>query len=100
MHDIDMFTWLFGPMARLYCTTRNLNGAAGIEDVGLIQFEFARGFHGQLTSIWHNVSQRASNRRMEILCEKVMIAIDDDVGESIFLHRGGWACRSGWRKPK
>jgi UDP-N-acetyl-2-amino-2-deoxyglucuronate dehydrogenase len=88
VHDIDMFTWLFGPLARLYCTTRHLNGAAGIEDVGLVQFEFARGFHGQLTSIWHNVSQRASNRRMEILCENVMLAIDDDAGESIFFQRG------------
>jgi predicted dehydrogenase len=87
VHDIDMFTWLFGPIARLYCMTRNLNGVAGIEDVGLIQFEFARGFHGQLNSIWHNVSQRASNRRMEILCENVMVAVDDDVGESIYVHR-------------
>ncbi len=49
VHDIDMFTWLFGPIARLYCTTRNLNGAAGIEDVGLIQIEFARSFHDQHT---------------------------------------------------
>ncbi len=87
VHDIDMFTWLFGPIARLYCTTRNLNGAAKIEDVGLIQLEFARGFHGQLTSIWHNLSQRPSNRRMEILCENLMIAVDDDVGESIHLER-------------
>ena len=87
VHDIDMFTWLFGPIARLNCMTRTVNGASGIEDVGLLQFEFAGGFHGQLTSIWHAVSQRASNRRMEILCENVMLALDDDVGESIFVHR-------------
>ncbi len=87
VHDIDMFTWLFGPIARLNCMTRIVNGASGIEDVGLLQFEFAGGFHGQLTSIWHAVSQRASNRRMEILCENVMLAIDDDVGESIYVHR-------------
>jgi predicted dehydrogenase len=87
VHDIDMFTWLFGPIARLHCTTRNLNGAPGIEDIGLIQFEFARGFQGQLTSIWHNLSHRPSNRRMEILGENLMIAIDDDVGEAIRLER-------------
>jgi myo-inositol 2-dehydrogenase / D-chiro-inositol 1-dehydrogenase len=88
VHDIDMFTWIFGPIARLYCTARFLNGAPGIEDIGLMQLEFAAGFHGQLTSIWHGVSQRASNRRMEVLCENLMLAIDDDVGESIYLHRG------------
>lgn len=88
VHDLDMFTWIFGPVARLYCNARFLNGAPGIEDVGLMQLEFAAGFHGQLTSVWHGVSQRASNRRMEVLCENVMLAIDDDVGESIFVHRG------------
>ena len=88
VHDLDMFTWIFGPIARLYCTARFLNGAPGIEDIGLMQMEFAAGFHGQLTSIWHGVSQRASNRRMEVLCENLMLAIDDDVGESIYLHRG------------
>ncbi len=51
VHDVDLFTWMFGPIAKLYCTTRNVNGAPGVEDVGFTQFEFAAGFHGQLTSI-------------------------------------------------
>jgi predicted dehydrogenase len=88
VHDIDLFTWMFGPIARLYCTTSNVNGAAGVEDVGFTQFEFAAGFHGQLASIWHRVAQRASNRRLEIFCENLVLATDDDVGESIYLQRG------------
>jgi predicted dehydrogenase len=88
VHDVDLFTWMFGPIAKLYCTTRNVNGAPGVEDVGFTQFEFAAGFHGQLTSIWHRVAQRASNRRLEIFCENLVLATDDDVGESIYLQRG------------
>ena len=88
VHDVDLFTWMFGPIARVYCTTRNVNGAPGVEDVALTQFEFAAGFHGHLTSIWHRVSQRPSNRRLEIFCENLMLATDDDAGESIFLQRG------------
>ena len=88
VHDIDLFTWMFGPIAKLYCTTRNVNGAPGVEDVGFTQFKFAAGFHGQLASIWHRVSQRPSNRRLEIFCENLVIATDDDVGESIYQQRG------------
>lgn len=91
VHDVDLFTWMFGPIARLYCTTRNMNGAPGVEDVALTQFEFAGGFHGQLASIWHRVAQRPSNRRLEIFCENLMLATDDDAGESIWLQRGDGA---------
>jgi predicted dehydrogenase len=88
VHAIDLFTWMFGPIRKLYCTTRNVNGAPGVEDVGFTQFEFAAGFHGQLASIWHRVAQRPSNRRLEIFCENLMIVTDDDLGETIYLQRG------------
>jgi len=88
VHDIDLFTWMFGPISKLYCTTRNVNGEPGIEDVGFTQFEFTAGFHGQLASIWHRVAQRPSNRRLEIFCENLVMATDDDIGESIYLQRG------------
>lgn len=91
VHDVDLFTWMFGPIAKIYCTTRNVNGAPGVEDVGFTQFEFAAGFHGQLASIWHRVAQRPSNRRLEIFCENLVIATDDDIGKSIYLQRGDGA---------
>jgi predicted dehydrogenase len=88
VHDIDLFTWMFGPIKKIYCNTRNLNGAATVEDVGFTQVEFAAGFHGQLTSIWHHMLQRISNRRMEIFCEHLLLACDDDAGEIICIQRG------------
>src|SRR4029077_5288243 len=58
VHDFDIMTWMFGPIRRLYCSIRNLNGAPGVEDAGFTQVEFAAGFHGQLTSVWHRVLRR------------------------------------------
>ena len=37
------------------------------------------------------MSQRASNRRLEIFCENVVITTDDDVGECIDIQRGDGA---------
>jgi predicted dehydrogenase len=91
VHDVDLFTWMFGPIAKLNCVTRNVNGAPGVEDIAFTQFEFAAGFHAQLASIWHRVSKRASNRRLEIFCENVVLTTDDDVGECIDIQRGDGA---------
>ena len=88
VHDFDLFTWMFGAIRRLYCRTRVVNGAPGIEDVALTQVEFAGGFGGQLTSIWHHVSQRPSNRRLEVFTENLYLACDHDVNGPIIVQRG------------
>ncbi|HYA35003.1 MAG TPA: Gfo/Idh/MocA family oxidoreductase [Candidatus Binataceae bacterium] len=88
VHDFDLLTWMFGPVRRVSCATRNLNGALGIEDFGSLQFEFVRGFHGQLISIWHRMIQRPSNRRLEVFCENLFIACDHEAVGPISVQRG------------
>jgi UDP-N-acetyl-2-amino-2-deoxyglucuronate dehydrogenase len=88
VHDFDLLTWMFGPMRRIYCRLRNLNGASGIEDFGATQMEFAAGFHGQLTSVWHRMIGRPSNRRLEIFAESLFLACDHDSSGSIVVQRG------------
>ena len=75
VHDFDLLTWMFGPVTSLYCRTRNLNGADGVEDFGATSMEFAGGWHGQLTSIWHRMIARASNRRLEVFAENLFVAL-------------------------
>ena len=90
VHDFDLMTWMFGAVASLFCRTRNLNGADGVEDFGATEFEFAGGFHGQLTSIWHRMIARASNRRLEIFAEDLFAASDfDTLGPMIFQRGSG-----------
>ncbi len=88
VHDFDLMTWMFGPVRRVYCRTRNLNGARGVEDFGATELEFAAGFHGQLTSIWHRMIGRPSNRRFEVFAENLFVASDHDSTGSILVQRG------------
>ncbi len=80
--------WMFGPVTSLYCRTRVVNGAAGVEDFGATSMDFAGGFHGQLTSIWHKLIARASNRRLEVFSENLFAASDADTLGPIVFQRG------------
>ena len=91
VHDFDLLTWMFGPIANLNCRISNLNGAAGVEDFGSTQMEFARGFHGQLTSVWHRMMGRSSNRRLEVFAENLYVASDFDTLGPIVFQRGSSA---------
>jgi predicted dehydrogenase len=88
VHDFDLLSWMFGPVTSLYCRTRNVNGADGVEDFGATSLEFAGGFHGQLTSIWHRMIGRPSNRRLEVFAENLFAACDADMLGPITVQRG------------
>ncbi len=91
VHDIDLFTWMFGSVRRLYCQTRNLSGAAGVEDFATAEFEFENGMRAHLVSIWHKMSGRPSNRRFEIFAENLFVASDFDMDGTIILQHGASA---------
>ncbi|MGA6972082.1 MAG: Gfo/Idh/MocA family oxidoreductase [Candidatus Binatus sp.] len=91
VHDFDLLTWMFGPVTSLYCRTRTVNGAEGVEDFGSTAMEFAGGFHGQLTSIWHKMIARSSNRRLEVFAENLFAASDADTLGEIVFQRGSSA---------
>ena len=91
VHDFDLLTWMFGPVTSLCCRTRNLNGVDGVEDFGATAMEFAGGFHGQLTSVWHRMIGRPSNRRLEVFAENLFAASDADERGPILFQRGSGA---------
>ncbi len=78
IHDLDILTWLFGPVEALSATTRNHHGHEGIEDVAAVRMDFASGATGTLTSIWHDIGERESQRGIEIFCERLHIRIESD----------------------
>ena len=87
VHDFDLMTWMFGPVNRLFCTQRNFSGAPGVEDFAATQLEFAAGFCGQMTSVWHRMIGRPSNRRLEVFAENAFIATDHDTLGPIVVQR-------------
>jgi len=91
VHDFDLMAWMFGRVKRIYCRTRSLNGAPGVEDFAATEMEFAAGFHGQLTSVWHRMIGRPSNRRLEVFAENLFVACDHDSSGPTVVQRGNAA---------
>jgi predicted dehydrogenase len=78
IHDIDILQWLLGPVATVSATTRTVHGHDGIDDVAVARLDFAGGPAATLTSVWHDVLERPSLRRVEVLCERLFVALEGD----------------------
>lgn len=66
IHDVDLLEWMYGPIASVSATTRFLHGIEGIEDSAVALYNFESGLHATLTSVWHDVLDRLSNRQVEV----------------------------------
>lgn len=78
IHDVDLFHWLFGPVASVNCTTRITSGHPGVEDVAVARFIHAGGQTTTLISAWHQIDERPSTRRLEVFFEGGWFATDHD----------------------
>ncbi len=78
IHDLDILTWLLGPVRGVRALTRNFAGHKGIEDFGSVVLEFANGCTGHLVSVWHNVLTRGSSRLLEVFFENGYFAVERD----------------------
>jgi predicted dehydrogenase len=74
IHDADVLRWLFGEIASVRGEVKCFAGYQGIEDLAAVQFEFESGAFGQLTSAWHNITKRESNRYMEAFFENGFVS--------------------------
>lgn len=66
IHDVDLLEWMYGPITSVSATTRFLHGIDGIEDSAVASYTFASGLHATLTSVWHDLLDRQSNRQVEV----------------------------------
>jgi myo-inositol 2-dehydrogenase / D-chiro-inositol 1-dehydrogenase len=79
IHDIDILLWTFGPVSRVSGVVREVHGHDRIDDVAVARLDFADGAVGTLTSVWHDVLERPSLRRVEVFCERLYVALEGDV---------------------
>jgi predicted dehydrogenase len=91
VHDLDLLTWMFGPVARLRAWEQNRAGHPGIEDYVAVDITFTSGLRAQLVSIWHDMIQRASNRRLEVFCHRAFVASEADMHGEVVVQRGDGA---------
>jgi predicted dehydrogenase len=80
IHDADILLWLLGPAAAVSAGTREVHGHTRIDDVAVARLDFRSGATATLTSVWHDVLERPSQRRVEVLCERLFVALEGDFG--------------------
>jgi predicted dehydrogenase len=78
IHDVDILRWWLGPVTALSASTRSYHGHPGIEDVAAVRLDFASGATATLTSVWHDMLERQSQRNIEIFCERLYVRVEDD----------------------
>jgi predicted dehydrogenase len=79
IHDVDLLEWFGGPMATVGCLTAEFHGIAGIEDSVTATGRYAAGGSFSLSSVWHEVHDRPSQRRIEVFCERRLVTLEGDV---------------------
>jgi predicted dehydrogenase len=78
IHDVDLLSWMFGPVVSVLARTSNHAGHAGIEDVAALTLEHVGGVTTQLMSVWHGLKTRPSTRRLEVFFEKAHAVLEDE----------------------
>src|SRR5204863_1276984 len=78
IHDLDMWEHVLGPVAEVSARIAGFHDIPGIEDVATLALRFESGAIGTLTSIWHDVLERPSLRRVELFCERAYAVLEGD----------------------
>jgi UDP-N-acetyl-2-amino-2-deoxyglucuronate dehydrogenase len=75
IHDVDMVQFLAGPVTQVSATAAFFHELPGIEDVMAATVRFEHGAVGTMTSIWHDILDRPSQRSVEVFCERRLVTI-------------------------
>jgi predicted dehydrogenase len=89
IHDLDILEWLLGPVSGVAGRSSEFHALAGIEDVVGATLQFESGAIGSLTSIWHDLLERPSLRRVEVFCENAYLWLENDVFGPVHVTRSG-----------
>jgi predicted dehydrogenase len=79
IHDVDALEWLLGPATSVSARSGTFHGHTGIEDTVVAGLEMASGAQVSLTSVWHQLLERPSLRRLEVICEHAFLTLEHDV---------------------
>jgi predicted dehydrogenase len=78
IHDLDILEWCVGPATSVNAQASNFHGLDGIEDSVATTLRFAGGGVGTMVSVWHDILERASLRRVEVFCERAYFSLEHD----------------------
>lgn len=78
IHDVDILEWLVGPVGSVAAHTYSFHELGPIEDSVSAMGSFVDGGSFTLGSVWHDIAERVSQRRIEIFCENALVTIDGE----------------------
>ncbi len=78
IHDLDLLDWLCGPIVEVSARTGEVNGLPGIDDHATVVLIGADGAQAALTSVWHDVLSRPSQRLVEVFTRGGYFALEGD----------------------
>jgi predicted dehydrogenase len=78
IHDLDMLEHVLGPIESVSARNSSFHEIPGIEDSVAVTLAFASGAVGTLVSVWHDVMERPSLRRIELFCERSYTLVEGD----------------------
>ena len=78
IHDLDIIEHAVGRVASVSARSANFHGLEGIEDSVATALGFADGGVGTMASVWHDVLERPSLRRVEVFCERLYVVLTGD----------------------
>lgn len=78
IHDVDVLEWLGGPIARVAAEQSFFHELDGIEDSVSAVLRYASGACATLSSVWHDVLSRPSQRRIEVFCERAFYTVEGE----------------------
>jgi predicted dehydrogenase len=89
IHDLDLLQWIFGPVAGLHAATAAFHAIDGIEDAASVLLRFESGATASLISVWHDILERPSLRRVEVFTERALVTVEGDWFGPVRYHRSG-----------
>lgn len=89
IHDLDLLRWMMGPIASVSARTENRHGHDGIEDQAVAWLVAESGAAATLTSLWHDLLDRPSQRRVEVFCRHAYFHIEGDWNGPVRWERNG-----------
>ncbi|MDP8959238.1 MAG: Gfo/Idh/MocA family oxidoreductase [Actinomycetota bacterium] len=78
IHDLDLIRWLFGDPCRVAAAVGNHAGRPGVEDAAVALLEIRQGPVVTLTSLWHEMAGRRSERSLEALGRRGRLRVEAD----------------------
>lgn len=88
IHDLDLIEWIMGPVVRISCVTSNTHRIDGIEDHASVMLTTAAGASAVLSSTWHDVLTRPSQRHVEGFCRDAYLGCAGDWAGPVGLSHG------------